>query len=104
LFQGVIIFNATNYFLTGWLQKIMISAYQQIFAKFHKYVRVYLYLQQRNKCTKKMVVYYFLSLTQKHNNNSYLYRKARKCHFASASTVCGAEASAENVREKSGSS
>jgi hypothetical protein len=27
--------------------------------------------------------------------NSYLYHKARKCHFASASTVCGAEASAE---------
>jgi hypothetical protein len=24
--------------------------------------------------------------------NSYLYHKARKCYFASASTVCGAEA------------
>jgi hypothetical protein len=27
--------------------------------------------------------------------NSYLYHKARKCHFASASTVCGANAPAE---------
>jgi hypothetical protein len=29
------------------------------------------------------------------NENSYLYHKARKCYFASASTVCGAEAPAE---------
>jgi hypothetical protein len=28
-------------------------------------------------------------------NNSYLYHKGRKCHFASASTVCGTEALAE---------
>jgi hypothetical protein len=28
-------------------------------------------------------------------NISYLYHKARKCHFASASTVCGAEAPTE---------
>jgi hypothetical protein len=27
--------------------------------------------------------------------STYLYHKTRKCHFASASTVCGAEASAE---------
>jgi hypothetical protein len=29
------------------------------------------------------------------SGNSYLYQKARKCYFASASTVCGAEAPAE---------
>jgi hypothetical protein len=28
-------------------------------------------------------------------DNSYLYHKARKSYFASASTVCGAEAPAE---------
>jgi hypothetical protein len=36
-----------------------------------------------------MFMYYYLM------KNSYLYHKARKCHFASASTVCGVEASAE---------
>jgi hypothetical protein len=39
---------------------------------------------------KKLYVHYVAIILK----NSRLFHKARKCHFASASTVCGAEASA----------